>query len=87
MPRSKWKGPYVDPTLCTPNSRPKKFIEIQTKSRNSEIIPCFVGKKFSVHTGNSYSTINVIKEMVGHKFGEFAFSRKRYSFKKKLNKK
>ena len=83
MTRAKWKGPYVDPTLLNNVNRFDLKSEIQTTSRNSEILPNFVDKTFKIHTGNSYTTVLVSDEMIGHKFGEFAFTRKRFIFKNK----
>jgi len=83
MTRAKWKGPYVDPTLLNNVNSFDLKSEIQTTSRNSEILPNFVDKTFKIHTGNSYTTVLVSDEMIGHKFGEFAFTRKRFIFKKK----
>jgi len=83
MARSKWKGLYVDPTLLNNVNNFDFKSEIQTTFRNSEILPNFVNKTFKIHTGNSYTTILVSEEMIGHKFGEFAFTRKRFIFKKK----
>jgi small subunit ribosomal protein S19 len=41
-------------------------------SRNSEIIPEFLGLTFKIHNGKSYTEVDVTEEMVGHKFGEFS---------------
>jgi small subunit ribosomal protein S19 len=86
MSRSKWKGPYINPknlkdiTLIT-----KQYVYFM--SRNSEIIPKFLGLTFKVHNGKNYSEISVNDSMVGHKFGEFVFTRAEFSFKKKKSKK
>ena len=81
MPRAKWKGPYVDTTLIKQNFN--NHFDNKTKSRSSEILPSFVGKTFDVHNGIGYTKILITDTMIGHKFGEFAFSRKKFSFKKK----
>lgn len=87
MTRSKWKGPYVNPTLLLKINKNKQTNEIKTMSRNSEILPNFVSKTFALHNGNSYNSFIILEEMVGHKFGEFSFTRKRYFFKKNIKKK
>jgi len=79
MSRAKWKGPYVDTTLLKQNFNSRLN---NIKSRNSEIIPSFIGKTFNVYNGIQYTKILITDAMVGHKFGEFAFSRKKFSFKK-----
>ena len=77
MTRSKWKGPHVSSVLLDNRN------EIYTTFRNSEIIPTFVGKTFYVHNGQKYTKLLITEKMIGHKLGEFSFSRKPYSFKKK----
>ena len=49
---------------------------IKTWSRNSTIIPEFVGHSFLIHNGKSFIPITVSEEMVGHKLGEFSPTRK-----------
>ena len=78
MTRSIWKGPFVHPSLLKKidkikdktNQRP-----IKTWSRDSTIIPDFVGLSFLIHNGKSFISITVSEEMVGHKLGEFAPTR------------
>lgn len=89
MTRSIWKGPFVSSVLLkntqkrdTQNIQPKKVY-----SRGSFIIPQFVGRKFNVHNGRTFIAIQVTEEMVGHKFGEFSFTRKKTIHKKKSKKK
>lgn len=48
----------------------------QIWSRRSMILPAHVNKEFYVHTGKIFHKIKVIQEMIGHKFGEFARTRK-----------
>ena len=79
MARSIWKGPYVGTQF-----RKKKDLFI---SRNSEIVPVFLGATFKVHNGQKYTDILVTENMIGHKFGEFSFTRAVFTFKKKSKKK
>jgi len=83
MSRSKWKGPFLDFKNLKKNNRNNKNLI----SRNVEITPKFIGMTFKVHNGKDYLEITVTDEMIGHKFGEFAFTRGRFSFKKKKSKK
>jgi len=39
-----------------------------------------------VHNGKQYLPVNVTSEMVGHKLGEFASTRKRFTYKPSKNK-
>ena len=54
--------------------------------RNSSIIPKFIGRTYKVHNGKNLKKITIIKEMVGHKFGEFFKTRADFIFKKKKKK-
>jgi ribosomal protein S19 len=82
MGRSKWKGPFLN--LKTKDSTTKNKNVI---SRNSLIVPSFVGLTYSVHNGKNYFEISVNENMIGHKFGEFSFTRAKFSYKKKKLKK
>ncbi len=79
MPRSSKKGPYVDEKLLkkvmTMESTGGKKI-IKTWSRASSIHPAFVGHTFGVHNGKQHVPVFVTEDMVGHKLGEFAPTRK-----------
>ncbi len=88
MSRSKWKGPYVNEKLLNQNLK-KSFSKtiLKTTSRNSEILCNFIGLTFNVHTGKTFLKIEITKEMVGHKLGEFAFTRSHAPPKKKKIKK
>ena len=56
---------------------------IKTKARNLRIAPIYVNKTFHIHNGKDFIKIKIVKEMVGHKLGEFAKTRKTFKFKKK----
>lgn len=86
MSRSKWKGPYIQ-TLRIEQPNIKQKIDEYKASRNSEIVPKFLGVTFRVHNGKTYSEVTVTNDMIGHKFGEFVFTRSKFYFKKKKSKK
>ena len=78
MARSVWKGPFVHPSLLKKIDKIKEGGDkrpIKTWSRNSTIIPDFVGQSFLIHNGKSFIPITISEEMVGHKLGEFATTR------------
>ena len=79
MARSLKKGPFVDEHLLKKvdklNESNKKEV-IKTYSRRSTIFPSFVGHTFAVHNGKDFIPVYVTEEMVGHKLGEFALTRK-----------
>ena len=76
MARSAKKGPYVDPKLLKKTLVWDKKNPIKTWSRSSEISPEMVGCMFAVHTGKNFIDVRVTEEMVGHRLGEFAPTKK-----------
>jgi len=78
MSRSSKKGPFVDETLLKKVDKAKEGKNrdvIKTWSRRSMITPDFVGLTFAVHDGRKFAQVYVTENMVGHKLGEFAFTR------------
>ncbi|MBE6149670.1 MAG: 30S ribosomal protein S19 [Firmicutes bacterium] len=79
MARSLKKGPFVDESLMKKvkavNEGGKKEV-IKTWSRRSTIYPEFIGHTFAVHNGKEFIPVYVTEDMVGHKLGEFAPTRK-----------
>ena len=79
MARSLKKGPFVDDSLMKKvqvmNESGKKEV-IKTWSRRSTIYPEFIGHTFAVHNGKEFIPVYVTEDMVGHKLGEFAQTRK-----------
>ncbi len=79
MARSLKKAPFIDEHL---RKKVEKALEenskkpIKTWSRRSTIFPNFVGLTFQVHNGKEFINVYVIEDMVGHKLGEFAPTRK-----------
>ena len=87
MSRSKWKGPYIDEYSLNKTQHVKKNYIKPIVSRNTTILPKFIEKTFDVYNGKKFNEIPVTEEMIGHKFGEFSATRKRFSFKKTKTKK
>lgn len=87
MVRSKWKAPFVDYQLLDDILANKGRGVIQTKSRASTILQSFVGLVFEVYNGRVYNNVYVEEKMVGHKLGEFSFTRKLGRIHEKKNKK
>lgn len=78
MSRSLKKGPYTDPKLLkkVSNLRQDEGKIIKTWSRPSVITPEMVGFTFGVHNGKEHISVHVVENMVGHRLGEFAATRK-----------
>lgn len=68
---------YVDEKLL---KKIKKWKEgdptIRTYKRSSTIVEDLVGYTIEVHNGKDFITVYIRPEMVGHKLGEFAPTRK-----------
>jgi small subunit ribosomal protein S19 len=75
--RALWKGAFIDAFLA----RIKKNIENMNGkkiwSRRSSILPEFVGSTVLIYNGKSHVRCKITEGKVGHKFGEFAFTRRR----------
>ena len=78
MSRSLKKGPFVDYKL-------QKKVEalsaddrtvLKTWARESTISPEMVGRTIAVHNGRVHVPVFVTENMVGHKLGEFAPTRR-----------
>ncbi len=79
MSRSLKKGPFVDPKLLKKVLKAKETNNtspIKTWARASTISPEMVGLTFQVHNGKDFLDVFAIEDMVGHKLGEFAPTRK-----------
>ena len=78
MPRSTKKGAFVDAFLMSRveamNSRNEKKV-LRTWSRRSTVIPEMVGHTIAVHNGKKFIPVYITENMVGHKLGEFSFTR------------
>ena len=78
MTRSLKKGPWVDPNVLKKiaKAKPGDSQPIKTWARACTITPEMVGYKFMVHNGKDFLPVLVLEDMVGHKLGEFAPTRK-----------
>ena len=56
------------------SSRGKK---IKTHFRDLVIVPELIGMKIQVHAGNAFNLFEITDEMLGHRLGEFALTRRR----------
>ncbi len=76
--RSSKKGAFIDAYLASRieamNSRNEKKV-LRTWSRRSTIIPEMVGHTIAVHNGKKFIPVYITENMVGHKLGEFSFTR------------
>ena len=79
MSRSPKKGPYIDHNLAEKiaglNERREKRV-VRTWARASTISPEMVGHTIAVHDGARHVPVYISENMVGHKLGEFAPTRR-----------
>jgi small subunit ribosomal protein S19 len=77
--RSLKKGPFIDSKLLERikemNKSGKKSV-IKTWSRSSTVFPEMVGHTVAVHDGRKHVPVYITEDMVGHKLGEFAPTRR-----------
>lgn len=79
MARSLKKGPFVDEKLYRKAEKMNQSGSkrpIKTWSRRSMVLPEFVGHNFSVHNGKEFIAVFITENMVGHRLGEFAPTRR-----------
>lgn len=68
------------PSFVSPSLEGEKIIgknEIKTWSRSSTILESFVGKRFLIYNGKTFTAVTIRPEMVGYKLGTFARTRRR----------
>lgn len=78
MSRSLKKGPFVDYKLekkINALSAEDRTV-VKTWARGSSISPEMVGRTIAVHNGKVHVPVFISENMVGHKLGEFAPTRK-----------
>ena len=78
MPRSLYKGPFVDTHLMKKVETAAGNNErrpIRTWSRRSMVVPEMVGLTIAIHNGRQHVPVLINEDMVGHKLGEFAPTR------------
>jgi len=67
--RSCWKIPFINKKYFERCFLKKRTFVI--KYKNSIIGSNFIDKKISVYTGECFTSVTILSNMVGYKFGEF----------------
>ena len=79
MARSVKKGPYIEKSLMRQmgdlGASDQKRI-VRTWSLRSMVLPEMIGHTFHVHNGKLFMPVFVTENMVGHRLGEFAPTRR-----------
>jgi small subunit ribosomal protein S19 len=78
MGRSLKKGPYINERLIAKlqNLKAGDKTAVKTWDRAATITPEMVGYHIGIHDGRKHIDVLMIEDMVGHKLGEFALTRK-----------
>lgn len=78
MSRSLKKGPYVNPRLLgkMKSMKPGDKTVVKVWDRACTITPEMVGFTMGVHNGKTHLPVYVVENMVGHRLGEFAPTKK-----------
>ena len=86
MSRSTKKGPFIEAKLqrrVDAVSKSGQKTVLKTWSRASTITPQMIGLTIAVHNGRRHVPVFITENMVGHKLGEFSYTRtfKGHSYK------
>jgi len=78
MGRSLKKGPYINERLLKKVQalKPGDKSDLKTWDRASVITPEMVGFTIGVHNGKQHTPVYVVENMIGHRLGEFAPTKK-----------
>lgn len=78
MSRSLKKGPYINEKLLkkinSMSANDKTMVK--TWDRASVITPEMVGRHIGVYNGKTHVDVLIVENMVGHRLGEFSFTRR-----------
>ena len=55
---------------------------VRTHQRDLVVVPEMVGMRIQIYNGKAFISVDIIWEMLGHKFGEFALTRTRVKHSK-----
>lgn len=50
---------------------------IKTHLRAMVVLPVMIGKQIMIHNGKAYEPVVITEEMIGHRLGEYAMTRRR----------
>lgn len=67
----------IEKFLTRCEKKEKKNKPIKTHNRDLIIVPKLVGKKIAIYDGRGFQNVEISIEMIGHRLGEFALTRKK----------
>lgn len=89
MTRSLFKGFFINNKLLKDalSAKNNNMKQIYTRSRSSVITFDFLDLIVNVYNGKKYLPVKIKEDMLGYKFGDFIFTKKKMVFRKKKKKK
>lgn len=72
----------VETFLIRSREKNSKKKQIKTHDRELIVVPEMVGWRIHVHKGNGFEQVDIVEEMLGHRLGEFAPTRKKVNHTK-----
>ncbi|MFB6246758.1 MAG: 30S ribosomal protein S19 [Candidatus Pacearchaeota archaeon] len=67
----------IENFLQRAKEKEKNGKKIRTHLRDIVIVPEMVGKTIHIYNGKDFAPVEIMNEMIGHKLGEFALTRKK----------
>jgi len=67
----------IENFITRAKSKIQKKKQFRTHARDMIITPQMVGMVMYVHNGKTFLQVRVVEEMLGHRIGEFSFTRQR----------
>lgn len=67
----------IEKFLLRVEKKQKAGKQIRTHSRSLVVVPAMVGLTIYVHNGREFVQVKIMPEMLGHRLGEFALTRKK----------
>lgn len=78
MSRSKYKG-----IINEENFDKIKKAKFRILNKNLIILPEYINFFFYIYNGHKYIYLKIYENMIGYRFGEFIYTKKKHIFKKK----
>ncbi|MEX0921019.1 MAG: ribosomal protein S19 family protein [Candidatus Pacearchaeota archaeon] len=72
----------IEDFVSRAKDKEKKNKPIKTHQRELIVVPQMVGMKIRIHNGKEFFPVDIIEEMLGHTFGEFALTRSKVKHSK-----
>ena len=67
----------VEKFLKSCNKKTASGKDIKTHHRDLIIVPNMVGFSINIHNGKEFVPVKIVDEMIGHRLGEFAMTRRK----------